>query len=272
MNYLRLGAILAVICCMHTSAFAQMRGWELGGWVGASNYFGDLNTNWRLNRLHLHGGIGARYNFNDRLAFKLGINAGGLSASDSDSKNVYEQRRNLDFKSLLFDGTAQFEFNFLPYVHGDRELWYTPYLFLGTSFYYFNPQTDYEGQTYNLRELGTEGQFHGEEYNTTQGAIAYGFGFKTDLGYRWSINVELSGRKLFTDYLDDVSTTYIDASLFDNYFDEENAAVAKQIFNKSDEIDPDNAYGEKDIRGNPKHNDFYYSFNLKFSYRLSKLK
>ena len=45
-----------------------MRGWEAGGQIGVSNYFGDLNTNWRLDRMHLAGGLNARYNFNDRLA------------------------------------------------------------------------------------------------------------------------------------------------------------------------------------------------------------
>ncbi|MBL7803438.1 MAG: outer membrane beta-barrel protein [Saprospiraceae bacterium] len=265
MNYLRFGAILAVICWMHTSALAQMRGWEVGGWAGASNYFGDLNTNWRLNRLHAHGGIGARYNFNDRLAFKLGFNAGGISASDSDSKNVYEQRRNLDFRSLIFDGTAQFEFNFLPYVHGDRELWFTPYLFLGTTFFYFNPQTEYEGKTYNLRELGTEGQFQGEEYNTSQAALAYGFGFKTDLSYRWSINVELSGRRLFTDYLDDVSGTYAD----NRDIRAQRGEIAAALADRSVEPrigDP----GRQ--RGNGKNDDMYAFLNVGLFYYFGSIR
>jgi hypothetical protein len=187
-----------------------MRGWEVGGWVGASNYFGDLNTSWRLNHLHLAGGIGARYNINDRLSFKFGSNVGKISAYDSESDNIYELRRNLSFKSPIIDGTAQFEFNFLPYIHGSRDYFFTPYMFLGPSFFYFNPQAELDGKTYNLRDMGTEGQFRGEEYNTTQWAVAYGIGFKIDLSYRWSVNVELSGRKLFTDYIDDVHGVYAD--------------------------------------------------------------
>lgn len=187
-----------------------MKGWELGGWLGASNYFGDLNTTWRLNRIQFAGGIGGRYNFSDRLSARLGGNYGRISAYDSDSKNIYEQRRNLSFRSLIFDVTAQFEFNFLPYVHGHRDFWYTPYVFLGPSVYYHNPQAELDGTWYNLREFGTEGQFRGEEYNTTQGALAYGLGLKMDLSYRWSINFELSARKLFSDYLDDVSGVYPD--------------------------------------------------------------
>lgn len=187
-----------------------MRGFELGGWLGASNYFGDLNTNWRLTRVHLSGGLGARYNFNDRLSFKLGATVGQISAYDSDSRNVYEQNRNLSFKSILIDGTGQLEFNFLPYVHGHRDYFFTPYVFLGASVYHFNPRAELDGKWYNLLQYGTEGQFRGEEYSTTQGALAYGLGFKVDLSYRWSVNIELGGRKLFTDYLDDVSGVYAD--------------------------------------------------------------
>lgn len=188
----------------------SMRGWELGGWVGTSTYFGDLNTSWRLNRLHLAGGMGGRYNFNDRLAMKIGLNAGKISAFDSDSKNIYEQRRNLHFRSFVADAGISFEFNFMPYIHGHKEFFFTPYLSAGPSAFYFNPQAEYEGDWRNLQELGTEGQLRGEEYNLVQFAFNYGFGFKIDLSYRWSLNIELSGRKVFTDYLDDVSLVYPD--------------------------------------------------------------
>ncbi|MFN7326282.1 MAG: DUF6089 family protein [Chitinophagales bacterium] len=203
--------LLIALYCIHlTTASAQMRGWELGGWVGASNYFGDLNTTWRVNRAQLAGGIAARYNFNDRLAMRISSNYGRISAFDSDSKNTYEQRRNLSFNSILIDGTAQLEFNFLPYVHGNRDYFFTPYMFLGPSVFHFNPTTEYNGEQVNLAQLGTEGQFRGEEYNTIQGALSYGMGFRYDLSYYWSLNIEFSARKLFTDYIDDVSGAYAD--------------------------------------------------------------
>ena len=211
MNYIRLSLLLSsVFLVQQSTLFGQMKGWELGGWVGISNYFGDLNTNYRLNQLHVAGGIGTRYNFNDRLAFRLGANYGQISASDADSKNVYELRRNLSFRSNIVDATMQLEFNFMPYMHGHRDYYYTPYVFLGPSIFFYKPQAELDGTWYDLPEMGTEGQFRGEEYNTTQGALAYGLGFKIDLSYRWSLAVELSGRKLFTDYLDDVSGVYAD--------------------------------------------------------------
>jgi hypothetical protein len=202
--------ILGVVTGSFTFANAQMKGWETGGWIGASNYFGDLNTTFRFNRIHLAGGLAARYNFNDRLAIRFSGNYGRISASDADSKNIYEQRRNLSFNSILADATAQFEFNFMPYIHGHRDYFFTPYMFVGPSAFYFNPTTEYQGQTIQLAGLGTEGQFKGEEYNTFQGALAFGMGFRYDLSYRWSLNIEFSARKLFTDYIDDVSGTYAD--------------------------------------------------------------
>lgn len=185
-------------------------GWEVGGWLGVSHYFGDLNTNFRLGDPGYAGGVVARYNFNKRLCFKLSGNYGNISAQDADSENLFERARNLSFRSTVVDGTAQMEFNFLTYTHGSKDEFFTPYLLAGFTVFYFNPQAEYNGTWVDLRPLGTEGQFRGEEYYTTQFGLAYGMGLKIDLSYRWSLNLELSARHLFTDYLDDVSTVYAD--------------------------------------------------------------
>ena len=189
--------------------FAQ-QGFEAGGWIGVSNYFGDLNTTFRLDHPGLSLGVIARYNFNERLCMKLSANYGKVSAFDSDSNNSFEKARNLSFESVIFDGTWQFEFNFLPYIHGSSDQFFTPYIFAGFSVLHFEPKAELEGQKYNLREFGTEGQFKGEEYYSITGGLAYGIGLKVDLNYEWSINIELGARSLFTDYLDDVSGVYPD--------------------------------------------------------------
>jgi hypothetical protein len=263
---LRFCALLCgLVLAGHSTTFAQMRGWELGGWLGGANYFGDLNTNFRLNRAHLAGGLGARYNLNDRLAFRFGANVGQISAYDSDSKNVYHQRRNLHFKSPIVDATAQFEFNFLPYVHGHREFFYTPYMFAGPTFFWFNPKAELDGTWYKLREMGTEGQFRGEEYATTQGAIAYGIGFKVDLSYRWSLNVELGGRKLFTDYIDDVHGVYADVRDIRAQRGEVAAALADRS------IEPKIGLPGRQ-RGNGKDNDAYVMLGVGVMYYFGQIR
>lgn len=201
---LALGFILTAL-----SAQAQ-RGWEAGGWAGVSYYFGDLNTNYDLSMPNMSGGAMARFNFNDRLAVRLAGNYGRLAADDANASNAFERARNLSFRSDVFDLSTAIEFNFLPYNHGSEDEFFTPYVFAGFSVFSFNPEAELDGEWYDLRPLGTEGQFPGEEYYTVQAGLNYGIGIKVDLSYYWSLNFELSARHLFTDYLDDVSTVYPD--------------------------------------------------------------
>lgn len=188
------------------------KGWEAGPWAGASWYFGDLNTSYNLGTPGAAGGILARYNFNERLCMKFSAGLGKVEADDARSKNVFERARNLSFESSIVDVTAQFEFNFLPYIHGSKDNFFSPYVFVGLTGFHFNPKARLGDEIYELRPLGTEGQFKGEEYYNVHGGLAYGLGMKLDLSYEWSLNFELGIRQLFTDYLDDVSTVYPDKS------------------------------------------------------------
>ncbi len=187
---------------------SAQKGVELGGWLGLAHYFGDLNTQFDLGLPGLAGGLIYRYNFNERISFRLNGNIGTLRGDDARADNVFQRQRNLSFRSMVFDGNVDMEFNFFPYIHGSNDSYFTPYMFGGISMIKFNPKAKYEGEWYALQPLGTEGQLPGDEYATFQTGLNLGFGFKFDLNYRWSINIEGSVRKLFTDYIDDLSTTY----------------------------------------------------------------
>ena len=201
--------LILLLSLMATADILQaQRGWEAGVFGGAAFYFGDLNTNFSLSLPNVSVGAMARYNFNERVCFRLGLTTGQVEGDDALSTNIYERARNLSFRSPVTDGSALLEFNFLPYIHGSRDYFFTPYLFGGFSVFSFKPEALYEGNWVELRPLGTEGQFKGEEYYTVQTALAYGGGIKVDLGKSWSFNAELSARNTRTDYLDDVSTVY----------------------------------------------------------------
>lgn len=203
----RIIGIIILVAVFNVLGQAQ-KGYEVGPWIGVSNYFGDLNTNFRLDDIGPAAGIGARYNFGHRVCVKASLNYGYVYASDKESTNNFEKARNLDFKSHIGDFTATGEFNFLPYTHGSRYENFTPYLAFGVSVFYFSPFTTLDGTRHNLRPLGTEGQRVGGEYNIISAGLTYGGGFKWDINYDYSINIEFTFRSLFTDYLDDVSTTY----------------------------------------------------------------
>jgi opacity protein-like surface antigen len=207
MRFLNVYVCVFAVLCVGT-AQAQS-GWEVGGGFGLAYYLGDLNTEYNLRHPKPAYQATVRYNFNNRLAWRLSGSYMRVVGDDQWSTNPFQLERNLHFRTPIFDLTSGLEFNFLEYEHAGDE-WFTPYVYAGPCVYNFNPQSKYNGKWYNLRELGTEGQFLGEEYYATQLGLAFGGGMKWALTYRWALNLEVSGRFLATDYLDDVSTTYPD--------------------------------------------------------------
>jgi hypothetical protein len=236
------------------SGYSQ-RGWELGGWIGGAHYFGDLNTAKRIDQPGLALGLSARRNFNTRVCAKSSLSFGRIGADDANSNNNFERSRNLSFRSNVFDLTTVMEFNFFNYIHGSRDHNFTPYFMAGFSIFHFNPTAEIDNVRVNLRTLGTEGQPIGEEYGSFSGGIVLGGGFKWDINHLWSLNIELSTRFLFTDYLDDVSTVYFDRDILNARRGELAARLADRSLATS-LSEP----GRQ--RGNKKDNDNYVFFGV----------
>lgn len=250
-----------------TLAFCQ-RGPELGFNAGVAYYFGDLNTQFDLSSPGIALNAYGRYNLDERVSLKLGFYYGRIKGDDSKSDNAFQQARNLNFFSDVWDGTLQLEFNFFPYIHGSKDRYFTPYIFGGLSAVHFNPKTKLDGTTYKLQEFGTEGQPVGDEYALFNIGIAYGGGLKWDLNYYWSMNVELSGRVLFTDYLDDVSTVYPDPLVQEAV----RGPIGAALSDRSDPDAPGGKIGREGVqRGNSKNNDSYNFLSVGIAYYFGRV-
>jgi len=98
-----------------------------------------------------------------------------------------------------------------------------------------------------------------------------GFGFKYYVKENMFIGLEVLHRKLFTDYVDDVSTDYIDPALFDKYLPAPQAALAKQLNYRGTyswaNTRPSAIVGAQ--RGDPKQNDAYFSTIIRMGWRLN---
>lgn len=245
-------SLVLLSSCLSTHA---QEGNEIGGWLGLSQYFGDLNTSNSINSPGLAAGLIARHNFNERISIAGNLGFGRLSSADSLSTNSYQKKRNLSFRSNVWDISGVLEFNFFPYIHGSYDHYYTPYIFGGIGVSKFNPQGNLNGTWYNLRDLGTEGQNLGDEYQTSAMTLVYGGGFKIDLNRDFSLNIAISGRKLMSDYLDDVSEQYPDLSTLSA----RRGVIATQLSDRSG--DPDFAR-EGFQRGNQRDNDYYYFLSI----------
>ncbi len=194
---------------------------ELGIMLGVSTYQGDLSpSNKRLNPGQLNPmlGIFGKKNFNQYFAARLGFNYGVISAEDSKSTIESSRVRNLSFRSNIFEGNLMFEFNILGYEPYNLEKPWSPYIFAGVALFHYNPKAKYDGDWVELQPLGTEGQGLAaypdrDPYNLNGFSIPMGVGVKFAISDTWNIGAEVGVRRTFTDYLDDVSDTYVEESL-----------------------------------------------------------
>jgi hypothetical protein len=131
-----------------------------------------------------------------------------------DSDSWYRARRNLNFETHMFEFQALAEINLKKYIHdearGSKERW-APYIAGGLGFFYFNPYTRLNGDKVKLKPLGTEGQNIGykKPYSNFQFDLMALVGIKYNVTERISIALEGVYHQTFTDYLDDVSGSYI---------------------------------------------------------------
>jgi opacity protein-like surface antigen len=179
---------------------------------GFSNYQGDLQTkNLTLNQANLAVGAGLQYDFTPHIAARLGFNYGSLEADDKQNSGLL-RARNLNFHTKIVEGSLLLQYTLFDL--SDKRL--SPYVFAGAAIYHFDPYTyDTLGNKIFLKPLSTEGQGlsqypNRKEYKLTQFAIPFGGGIKFRVSDNVTLGYEFGIRKLFTDYIDDVSTTYVD--------------------------------------------------------------
>lgn len=79
------------------------------------------------------------------------------------------------------------------------------------------------------------------------------------------ISCEFGFRKLFTDYLDDVSDTYVDEAVLLS----ERGTKSAELSYRGDELPGGNPnYPKGSVRGNKSEKDWYYFTGLKLTFRL----
>ncbi len=256
--------LLLFLLTFSLQVFSQ-KGYELGGFIGVSNYVGDINPDFSLKTPGPSLAAIARYNFNTRTSLRLDLGAGRLAGKDALSENTFQQARNLSFRTDYVDASFGFEFNFFTLHHGSRDQYFTPYIFGGLALAYYNPKANIDDHWYALRYLGTEGQQVGKEYAQIAAGTAYGFGIKLDVNDVWSFNAELAVRQLGTDYLDDVSTVYPNM----NELAARRGDLAVRLSDRSGELGADPPIGAPGRqRGNSKDNDLYYTFRVGMVYYI----
>lgn len=196
---------------------------EVGVGVGAAHYFGDLNTNSHLNRPKPAATVFFRKNLGQYIAARAGVSFAQLGYADQYNKqNDVQRARNLSFNSNVWEVSLQGDFNFFRFVPHEPGFNFTPYITMGVGIINYDPYTFWNNERVYFRQLpiGTEGQNSPlypdrKMYSNNALSIPFGGGFKYSIGGgRLNLSLEILHRFTSTDYLDDVSTTYVDAAAF----------------------------------------------------------
>ena len=246
---------------------------ELGLLLGGSNYHGDLaSTELKVipkQTDFAYGGF-LRYHLNESFAIRLQILQTELKADDANSSFTTLIQRNLRFFSPLTDASLRFEW--YPFAASSQyQQTFLPYFALGASFFKFNPQALYNGRFFELRPLRTEGQGlpsfpERTIYQLYSGSVLSSIGFKILVNDDITIGIDFSAHYTFTDYLDDVSTTYADYNELAQFVSVQAADIAFQV---------DDFFGVEQTsplpgtnRGNPNVNDWFLIGGITLSYKL----
>jgi hypothetical protein len=291
-------SVLILFLFLSTLAKAQSVAYgkfELGAGIGPLFFLGDLGGNVgkgttlvkdvNLSVTNVSKGIYLNVYPVEWLGFRVAFNSGQLEGADSliNDKGGWEDLRkvrNLHFRSPMTEVYAAMEVYPTYFIERYEGLAgkFRPYGLIGVGMFHFNPQALYyspNGRTrwVDLQPLRTEGEGMSEYpdrkmYKLTQLSIPMGFGAKYYLSDNTYIGLEVLHRKTFTDYIDDVSTTYINPDLFDKYLSPQDAVVAKQVYYRGYGSNSRPSNGE--MRGQQKHNDGFFSSLVRFGWRINR--
>lgn len=258
--------------------------------AGANNFLGDLGG---ANQVGTNGIrdfdfpavrpdfiMGYRYRTTKATAIQTQLIYSVLYGNDQLTSEPFRQNRNCNFRSPVVELSAQFEYSIVRervgkiyhwlHLKGWRYIQQSTYFFSGIGLIYFNPKGQFNGKWFALRPLSTEGEGlvpTRTKYSPLQIVIPFGIGFKFALSDDWSIGIEYGIRKTFTDYIDDVSKTYVDP----NYLLDEKGQLAVYFSDPSlGTITGQTEAGQQ--RGDPRDRDsFMFSF-ISFYYKIPKHK
>jgi Domain of unknown function (DUF6089) len=289
------GLFIVTLFCINYQAHSQYYSdiekalsFEVGVSVGPMNAFTDLGgrrgrgqtgvKDFNINNTKLYGSLYVTTTYKNIFSVRLEYTQGGVKANDSlldrvKGSAIGRYSRNLSFRSVISEITLTAEVHPLVVLgNTDPDASISPYVIAGLGYFHFNPQAQLNSAWIDLRPLRTEGEGFPEfperkVYKLNQINIPMGVGIRYQLSNSFNFRLEYLTRKLNTDYLDDVSTTYIDPNLFD-HLSGTDRANALLLNNRLRPGTPPNETTARPggKRGDPKDNDHYFTVNFKIGY------
>ncbi|MBS1652092.1 MAG: hypothetical protein JSU07_08800 [Bacteroidetes bacterium] len=251
--------------------------WEYGGGIGISNYLGDVGgkektrrdfvADMQLAETRWNGTAFVRYKWRPKLSLKLSFDYLRIQGDDALSTNPGRRYRNFNFRNDIFELAFTGEWFF--YENNDLGNTYRyrngfrAYLMGGVGAFYHNPKSYYRGEWVAMRPYATEGY----SYSNVVLCIPMGVGFYFTFNKKHRLGMEMSFRKTFTDYLDDIHDKYPSTPPADAYTQGLILRTTELPASYKD-ANPgayySHTWGKK--RGDPTNKDAYMTLNVTYSY------
>lgn len=254
---------------------------DLGGSAGAGKTF-VKDLDFPLTKLNK--GIYLNYYPTEWLGFRVAGNLGYVEGDDAQAPDkggaeMDRKYRNLNFRSKIKEVYAALEFypTYFMEKYDGLQGKLRPYVVGGIGMYNFNPEVkDVDGSWVKTAPLHLEGQGfaqypNSKPYKLTQMNVLVGFGAKYYLKENMYVGLEILHRKLFTDYVDDVSQNfYVDPIHFDANLAPADAVVARRLYYRGIYTFPTSRpYEEFAERGDPSENDAFFSSIIRLGWRIN---
>jgi hypothetical protein len=144
-----------------------------------------------------YGGF-VRFNFNPRVGFRFNVMNGTMGAEGKYNFSRWQ------FSKNVFDVSLNFEFNFLPYVVGEKSTPWSTYIFGGIGIQMYNYTMDSVKLADFAKVDPTYFNHSSPGGSVVSPTVPFGLGVKVNLSKRWGLGIEGSMRKTFSDKLDDL--------------------------------------------------------------------
>ncbi len=173
---------------LFVSLTAQAQQIELGFGAGLMAYKGDISP--ALDPRQVRPAVTGffRYNATKSVSFRAGLTAGSFGADDRLSSDPFQRARDYSFRTSIYEGSLDVEYNFFTYRSQRKRKNWSPYVFGGLAGILFRPT----GNIGPARSLLPYVSF------------PVGVGVKYEIARPWSIAAEFGTRFTGTDYLDNL--------------------------------------------------------------------
>ncbi len=164
--------------------------YEIGGFVGGANYIGDIGRTTYIAPKSIAMGALFKWNRSSRHSFRGSVMVARIIGNDFDSAETRRKQRGYELENTIKEISVGLEYTFWEFNLYSGQPQSTPYLYTGLTYFFYDALFKRPDNTIVKYD------------NAGAVAIPMVVGFKTTIGTKFILGMEIGARYTFTDNLD----------------------------------------------------------------------